>query len=185
MMKNSNKRSTNESIITDRRNRVLDRQGMIRLLFRIVLLVLVFWLLFSYVFIVTAVSGNEMFPAIKDGDVILGFRFEQDYTKDDVVIYNADGETHIGRIAALASDVVTIDESGTLIVNGTVQSGEIMYPTYIKDNENIEYPYRVPDGCVFILGDYRTQAADSRDFGAIALRGIQGKVITFLRRRGI
>ncbi len=183
-MKN-NKRDTNESIITDRRNRVLDRQSGIRLILRIAILVLIFWLLFSYVFILKPISGNDMFPAIKDGDVVFGFRLEQQYAKDDVVIYSAGDKTYIGRIAAGASDVVTIDESGTLTVNGTVQSGEIMYPTYIKDNGNLEYPYRVPDGCVFILGDYRTQATDSRDFGAIALSDIHGKVITILRRRGI
>ncbi len=184
-MKSSNKRQTNESIITDRKNRVLDRQSGIRLIFRIAMLVLVFWLLFSYVFILKPVSGNDMFPAIKDGDVAFGFRLEQQYSKDDVVIYSVDGKTYIGRIAAGASDVVTIDESGTLVVNGTVQSGEIMYPTYPKDNDSLTYPYRVPDGCVFILGDYRTQATDSRDLGAVALSDIQGKIITILRRRGI
>lgn len=183
-MKN-NKRSTNESIITDRRNRVLDRQSGIRLIFRIIILIFIFWLLFSYVFILKPISGNDMFPAIKDGDVVFGFRLEQQYAKDDVVIYSVDGKTYIGRIVAGASDVVTIDESGTLTVNGTVQSGEIMYPTYVKENEKLEYPYKVPGGCVFILGDYRTQATDSRDLGSITLNDIQGKIITILRRRGI
>jgi len=38
---------------------------------------------------------------------------------------------------------------------------------------------------VFILGDYRTQSEDSRDFGAVPLDDIAGKVITVLRRRSL
>ena len=178
-----NKQVTNESIITDRRNRVLDQQGYVSLLFRILFLVLAGWVLFSYVFLITQVSGNDMFPAVKDGDLIIGFRLQQEYAKNDVVVYTADGEPHIGRITARATDVVTLDESGTLLVNGTAQSGEIMYPTYAK--EGMEYPYKVPEGHVFVLGDYRTQTEDSRDFGPIPMENVQGKVITILRRRGL
>ena len=103
--------------------------------------------------------------------------------KNDVVVYTAQGTAHIGRIAARAGDVVTLDDSGTLLVNGTAQSGEILYPTY--PGEALTYPYSVPQGQVFILGDYRTQAQDSRSFGPVPLTQIQAKVITILRRRGL
>ena len=76
-----------------------------------------------------------------------------------------------------------MNDSGTFLVNGTTQGGEILYPTYPK--EGLEYPHRVPEGHVFILGDYRTQARDSRDFGAVPLKDIEGKVITIIRRRGL
>lgn len=180
---NKRGRVTNASIITTRRNRALDRQGYRSLLFRILFLALAGFVLLSYVFLITQANGSDMFPAIKDGDLVIGFRLQREYVKNDVVAYTADGKTHIGRVAARASDVVTIDESGTLLVNGTAQSGEIMYPTYAKPG--IEYPYRVPEGQVFILGDYRTQTEDSRDFGSIPLEDVQGKVITILRRRGL
>ena len=89
----------------------------------------------------------------------------------------------MGRVIAREGDVVNIDENGTLHVNGTVQGGEIMYPTYAK--EGIEYPYKVPEDSIFILGDYRTQTEDSRDFEAIPIDDVEGKVITILRRRGL
>lgn len=175
--------TTNAAIITARRTRVLTRQGYVSLLLRVLFLALVAYLLFTYVFLIAQVSGNSMFPAVKDGDLAIAYRLQQDYSKDDVVVYTVEGETYIGRIAARGDDVVTLDDSGTLLVNGTAQSGEILYPTYAKDG--ITYPYRVPEGQVFILGDYRTQTQDSRDFGSISLENVEGKVISILRRRGL
>lgn len=183
MMALNNKDQSIGDIITARRNRALDRQGYIGLLLRVLGLVLVGWVLFTQVFLITQASGNEMFPAIKDGDLVIAFRLHSSFSKDDVVVYTADGKERVGRVAAIAGDQVMLDDSGSLLVNGTVQSGEILYPTYAKDGE--EYPYQVPDRCVFILGDFRTQAEDSRDYGAIPLREVKGKVITILRRRGL
>lgn len=124
-----------------------------------------------------------MFPAVKDGDLMIGYRLEREYSKGDVVIYEVDGERRVGRVAALESDVITFSESGTIMVNGTAQTQEVVYPTYEKDG--LEYPYTVPEGCMFILGDYRTQSEDSRDFGAIPVKNVKSKVITVLRRRMI
>lgn len=175
--------ATIPAIITKRRNRVLDRQGYVSLLARIVFLAAIGWILFTQVFLITQVGGNAMFPSVKDGDLLIGFRLQSDYAKNDVICYRVGGETRVGRIVARESDVVTINENGGLLVNGTQQGGEILYPTYPK--EALTYPYRVPDGHVFVLGDYRTQAEDSRDFGPIPLENVEAKVITILRRRGL
>ena len=78
-------------------------------------------------------------------------------------------------------DTVTLSESGVVEVNGAAQSGDILYPTYPKSL--LSYPYAVPENSVFILGDYRTQAEDSRDFGPVQCSEVKAKVITLLRRR--
>lgn len=174
---------SNAAMIAARRSQVLTRQGYWGLLRRVLLLALVGWLLLTQLFLITQVSGNDMFPALKDGDLVIAYRLENHYAKGDVVVYTVNGETRVGRIAARATDTVTFTESGALLVNGTTQSGEIVYPTYAKDG--IDYPYTVSDGFVFLLGDFRTQAEDSRDFGPVPMEDIRGKVITILRRRGI
>lgn len=174
---------TISGVITARRNRALEVQGYKYLAIRVVSLVLAGWVLLSQVFLICQVSGNDMFPAIKDGDLIIAFRMQQVYVRNDVVVYTADGRTCVGRIVAREADVVMLDDSGNLLVNGTDQGGEILYPTYAK--EGLSYPCFVPEGHVFILSDYRTQGEDSRDFGPIPMEDVQGKVITILRRRGL
>lgn len=159
------------------------KQAYADLFKRSILIVIITALMLTQVFMIARATGNGMFPAIKDGDLIIAFRLQQDYEKNDIITYKVDGIPNMGRILARETDVVTIDESGTLLINGTAQSGEIFYPTYPK--EEIKYPYRVPENSVFVLGDYRTQTVDSRDFGPISMGDVEGKVITILRRRGL
>lgn len=182
-MKGTDNQSALQRIINRRRNQALDRQDFWSLTRRLVTLIIVIWVLFTQIFSLTQVSGNAMFPAFKDGDLVLGFRLQQQYQKGDVVLYEQEGSLQVGRIAAREGDVVTLDETGTMLVNGTPQSGEILYPTFPK--EGYTYPLRIPDGNVFILGDYRTQSRDSRDFGPVPMEDIHSKVITLLRRRGL
>lgn len=178
-----NKEQSISDVIRLRQDRLYLRQGYASLLRTVIVLALAGYLLFTQVFLITQTSGKGMFPAMKDGDLAIIFRMQQEYARDDIVTYQVDGARYFGRIVAAEYDVVTIDESGTLTVNGTPQSGEILYPTYAKGDT--EYPYRVPSGCLYVLGDYRTQTKDSRDFGAISLEDVEGKVITILRRRGL
>lgn len=170
-------------IIRKRREAVETRKGYVSLLFRLCVIALAAYLIFTQAFLITQVKGMDMFPAVKDGDLMIVFRLQREYATKDIVVYTQEGKTRVGRIVARENDVVTIDDSGTLMTNGTTQSGEILYPTYAK--EGLTYPYRVPQGSIFVLGDYRTQATDSRDFGPVAMTDVKGKLITILRRRGL
>lgn len=174
---------TAAQIIHQRRSSVQVRNGYISLGCRAVCLVIVGWLLLTQFLLITQATDTEMFPAIEAGDLVIAYRLQGKYSKNDVVVYTVNGEQKIGRIVAKVTDRIIMDDSGTLLVNGTVQSGEILFSTYAK--EGIEYPFTVPDGCVFILNDYRTTGTDSRDYGAIPLSDVEGKVITILRRRSI
>lgn len=182
-MPRPSKPPTPADVISARRSSLALRKDYLDLLTRAVLIALVAWIAFSHFFLLMQNRGQDMFPAVKDGDLVIAYRLQREYEKNDLVVYERDGEHRVGRIAARAGDYVTITEDGTLMVNGTVQSGEIVYPTYPK--ENIVYPYAVPDGTVFILADYRTQAQDSRDFGPVETEDIEAKVLSILRRRGL
>ena len=153
------------------------------LLVRLAVFAVVLWVLLTQVYLVTQAKGSEMFPAVKDGDLILGYRLEKTYAKNDVVVYERSGTLRVGRVLARGGDIVTLSESGVVEVNGSAQGGEILYPTYPKSL--LSYPYTVPEDSVFILGDCRTQAEDSRDFGPVASADVRAKVITLIRRRGL
>lgn len=182
MKKKQNFELTAEQIIRQRRNAIFDRRGWIELGVRLAGLTLIFFVLFSKVFLICQLNGNAMFPSLKDGDLVLGFRLEKEIQKDDLILYEMDREICASRVVAKGTDYVDMDEEGHLYINGTVQSGEILYPTEPKTL--LKYPFQVPEGYVFVLGDYRTQASDSRDFGPLPEEAIKGKVITIVRRRG-
>ena len=176
-------------VIAKRRMRVINRSGIINLVIRVLCLAVIAYLILTYGFLITQCHGQNMFPALKDGDLCIVFRteaqnlFQDPLKQDDVIAYQVNGKRNFGRVVAVTGDVVMLDEGGATIVNGVTEGQEILFPTYAK--EGMEYPLRVPAGCVFVLGDYRTNTADSRDYGSISLDQIEGKVITILRRRGL
>jgi signal peptidase I len=71
-------------------------------------------------------------------------------------------------------------DDGQVTVNGTPESNEI-YQT--KAEKAVKFPYLVPKGKIFVLGDFRTQATDSRKLGAIPTSDVEGVTIGLLRRR--
>ena len=153
------------------------------LLIKIGIVIVVLWLVFAEFILVCRAPDNGMYPQIKGGDLLIGFRITGELQKDDVVVYEQEGERFVGRILGCEGDIITLDESGTVLVNGTVQTGEIMYSTYPK--EGIEYPFTVEKDSVFVLGDYRSEAIDSRDFGEISLDDVKAKVDAVFRRKDI
>ena len=170
-------------VARNRRRDLLTRRGYFSLLLRTCVILIAFLIVFSQLFLITQCEGQGMFPAIEDGDLILAYRKHTDYQKGDVVVYTVGRQKYIGRVVAKGTDTVMMDDSGSLTVNGTTQGGEIMYPTYAK--EGMDYPYRVAEEELFVLGDYRTQTQDSRDFGPVSLQNVKGKIITIVRRRGV
>ena len=67
-----------------------------------------------------------------------------------------------------------------MTVNGTPEDNEI-YQT--QAGKAVKFPYLVPKGKIFVLGDFRTQATDSRKLGAIPANDVEGVTIGLLRRR--
>jgi signal peptidase I len=84
----------------------------------------------------------------------------------------------------MEGDVVDMDEEGELLVNGNVQNEEVFYATE-KLEKGISYPYTVAENSYFVLSDFRSANFDSRYFGGVLKKDIDGKVITVLRHRGI
>lgn len=153
-------------------------------LVKLAVLVVAVWLLLGVVFGVAVKEGEDMYPRIRDGDLMVFYRLPQDYRMGDVVTFTEDGRRYTARIAAQGGDEVDVVDEGRIKVNGSVQEEGVFYPTEAADG-GIGLPCKVPEGSVFLLCDFRTQGTDSRVYGPVEMGDLDGKVIAILRRRGI
>ena len=125
------------------------------------------------------VQGNAMYPAVRDGELVIISKIAK-ISGGAVVLYRTgDGTERLGRIAADGGSIVEISEAG-LIVDGFSQYQTIPYQTPAG---SLEYPYQVADDSCFIINDYRSQTEDSRTFGGIERKNICGVVIFAMQYR--
>ena len=134
-------------------------------------------LLNKFVVTATIYYDNNMFPSIKDGDLVVIEKFDKEVQLSDVVIYNG----RLYRVIAKAGQEVDISKEGILTVNG-MQPAESTNSLTNKGEK--EYPIKVPEGEIFVLNDYREDESDSREFGTIKESDVEGKVFFITRRRG-
>ena len=126
---------------------------------------------------------NDMVPALKDGDLIITYKLDkQMYSSLAIAYKNPNGKTQYGRVIGVPGDEINITEEGNYTINNNVTMENIYYNTF--PGENIEYPYTVPENSYFIMNDYRDNINDSRTYGAINIKDIEGPVFLDLRRRG-
>ena len=158
---------------------------MALLLVKITSIALIFILLFTFLFGIIRYQEPAMSPAIKDGDLVLFYQYTSaGYLPQDVIILEYGGRRQARRVVATAGDTVDITEAG-LIINGALQSEPEIFQNTERYQEGVSFPLIVPEGCVFVLGDSRAGATDSRVYGCVRIEDTLGKVMTVIRRRGI
>ncbi len=136
-------------------------------LYFLIVLVMTF-LVVTYVGQRTMVIGSSMEPMLSDGDNLivdkLSYRFK-DPERFDIIVFPfryAEKTYYIKRIIGLPGETVYIDENGTIYIDG-----EVLEESYGK--EVITDPGRAyeeitlgPDE-YFVMGDNRNNSSDSRD----------------------
>lgn len=138
----------------------------------------VVWLLVFRVCGIMRVDGNSMRPACHPGDIVFFLRILPDGVDygDAVILKDASGEYLIKRIAGLPGDVMEVDSEGHLTRNGAkVQETDVIYGLS-ETGDSVDYPYTVPEGSYFFLGDNRPVSMDSRALGAADRSEIKGRV---------
>ena len=158
-------------------------QMLVGFLIKLAVIALAVWLLFTFVLGLVIHYGNNMHPAIRDGDLVVTLRVQRPYL-NAVVMYEHDAKSCIGRVVGMPGDKIDISDIGSLTVNGAVPAEEVFYPTYRCETADIAYPYTVGEDQVFILNDFRSDTNDSRSFGAVDMKDVKGPVLIMLRRRG-
>lgn len=157
---------------------------LVLLLFKVGLVIVFLLILFTFFYGITQARDTSMSPAVKEGDIVIYYRPDKDYTAGDAIVVEYNGSLQVRRVVAVAGDTVDISSSGGLIINGSTQIETNIYTTTYPYTEGITFPVTVGEGEVFVLGDDRTNAIDSRVYGTVSVDAAKGSVMTVIRRRG-
>ena len=125
-----------------------------------------------------------MTPAIKDGDLVMYYRLDKRFVSGDIAVFRKDGRTTTGRVVAVAGDTVDITKDG-LMINGATQISQDIYFDTTQFQNGVDFPITVGEGQIFVLGDNRPEASDSRIYGCINVKDVKGKAIAVIRTRGL
>lgn len=156
------------------------KKSRCRLLFEAIITVVIIFILFGVIAGIGIVQGDSMKPNLTNGSMALFYRLGSTYKKNDIVIFKSSGvdKLLIKRVVAVAGDTVDIDEkTGNLLINGVVQKNDTSIGGTYKREGGVTFPIRVPKGYVFVMGDNREVALDSRYFGTIYTKNLIGKVL--------
>ncbi|MCL1890870.1 MAG: signal peptidase I [Coriobacteriia bacterium] len=134
------------------------------------------------------VPTGSMESTIMTGDKILAEKISYNFgeiRRGDVVVF--DDKTRPGRFLvkrAIATEGQIVDlKDGHVVLDG-----EVLFEPYTKglpseplkdqfEGMRIKYPYTVPEGCIWVMGDNRTNSLDSRYFGPIRTETVHGHVV--------
>ena len=134
-------------------------------------------LLSTFIFPVIQVSGDSMEPTLSDGDVLVLLNTDK-YTGGQLCCVAWQNKLLIKRVIAVEGDSVDIDRDGNVSVNGV-----LLDEPYVTEKSlgecDIEFPYQVPEGKIFVMGDRRSTSIDSRSsaVGAVDDDQIVGRVL--------
>ena len=126
---------------------------------------------------VIQVSGNSMEPTLSDGDIILLVKTKH-FSTGELCCVSWQNKLLLKRVIGMPGDSIDIDTDGNVSVNGE-QLAEPYASEKCLGECDISFPYLVPDGKLFVLGDRRDTSIDSRSsaIGCVDYDQMVGRVL--------
>lgn len=156
-------------------------------LFTIVAVLVLVFLIRTFVFQSYDIPSGSMEETIQTGDLVFSEKVTYYFNgpqRGDIVTFidpEDSSRTLIKRVIATGGQTVDLRD-GSVYVDGVRQDepytdGKPSYPLTSATGTSISYPYEVPEGELWVMGDNRTNSQDSRYFGSVPASSVTGKAI--------
>ncbi len=139
--------------------------------------ILVAFLVNKFIIFKIYIPSESMFPTLKVKDQLFATRVynpEKLQRGDLIVFYSEERkELFIKRLIGLPNEEININ-AGIVSIDG-----QVLEESYVKNQEDFDGEYKVPEGKYFFLGDNRANSTDSRYLKKTYIDGedIRGKAV--------
>ena len=149
--------------------------------FRMIALIAVIFVLFlnilTHFVSIVRYNGDGMEPSIHDGQVLILSK-TNNVNQGDIIAFYYNNKILVRRAICMGGDEIAMDQAGNVYIESDLLD-EPYLDTPSIGQCNLTFPYRVPENHIFVMGDHRAIAMDSRlkEIGTVPADRIIGKVL--------
>ena len=159
----------------------------IKLILEVFPIFIVTYLIFHYLLLPVTISGNSMYPYLKDDEISIMDAIhtgKNDIKRFDIVVLYSDdlGKLIIKRVIGLPGETVSYKDD-KLYINGQYYEENYLDKNYVEESKSNyqtisfteDFEVKLKDDELYVLGDNRIVSLDSRAFVPIQYKDIKAK----------